>query len=514
MPNFATRAPHVELIAEMIREALVNINTTAVAKIQSVEGNRATVVPLHKIIYDSRGADGKNEALAVPALTNVPIAYFGSPGFKLYSKPKPGDYGLLFVSQRSLDKVKAALEGNTEGTGFPQAAPDDQRLFDINDSIFFPCYLGGMGPDNFSGAVSKGGGLLGAAGLGGESKVGFQDGKVKVAASTPVGEADLSSILNDMQSQIDRTNTALVNVAASGGLATAAGVPAAVSAKIKNKISAVKTNIRKVAGFTSPENLLDIFNIGRKILGVFPDGTIDRAPAKTAEQIETEQSQPPRAQVIIQPRLLYAGRGGAMAVGFIAPGVNHISGNFFRENLGNVRRSFDPFPQGDGDFSIFYNKPEARFWADCVGCIIYRPSERGVARIACMWPRQTFSPPSIDYISRIYVNLKDPADNSYNQTDDFVGAATLRGGLSDMFSPANPSASLPGLSGTWGDLGRSQGLGASSIVFENSQGFFREFWGAYTSSLRGEEGGWSPVRPLWYLEFGDSRDFAVTLDAG
>ena len=152
MPNFATRAPHVELIAEMIQEALVNINTVAVGKVHAVEASgRVSVQLLHKALYSERGADGRPLPLDIPPVTNVPVAYFGAPNFKLFRKPATGDYGILLTSQRSIDSFKASLAASPETQGAQPTPPADRRMFDINDGIFFPAILAVRGRTAFQG---------------------------------------------------------------------------------------------------------------------------------------------------------------------------------------------------------------------------------------------------------------------------------------------------------------------------------------------------------------------------
>ena len=484
MPNFATRAPHVELIAEMIQEALVNINTVAVGKVHAVEASgRVSVQLLHKGLYSERGADGRPLPLDIPPVTNVPVAYFGAPNFKLFRKPATGDYGILLTSQRSIDSFKASLAASPETLGAQPTPPADRRMFDINDGIFFPCYFGGQGPDGFSGVVSKA--------PFGDAKVGFKSGgKISVEGAGPPGlKTDLSSILNDMQSQIDRTNDALVGVATAGGPITAAGVPFAITSKVKNKIAAISTNIKKTYGFSDPSSL---FSLGLKILKVLSDGSLQKEPEATPN---TED--PPGFQVIVQPRQLYYERVTQRTIyGFIVPGVNERSGNRYDDFDGQDSH-------GQGDFSIFSNVKDGAGWADCVGAYIHRLHSENRYYLVFVWTKPQYDLSRVRYVR---IRLKEVTDPRYDPTEHFVGGTELpaRANPVPLQDPRDGTKTLSTLWGTWGEIGSSYtpGGGPISKIFDNAEGFWSALWGA-----------WTPKEPVWYLAFYDENDSRINIQS-
>ena len=202
----------------------------------------------------------------------------------------------------------------------------------------------------------------------------------------------MSSILNDMQSQIDRTNDALVGVATAGGPITAAGVPLAITSKVKNKIASISTNIKKATGFSDPGSL---FSLGLKILKVLSDGSFEREPPPAPN---TED--PPGFQVIVQPRRIYTNFLRQTSVfGFLTPGVGDLAGSGVFEKWDRDDN------HGQGDFSAFHNVRNGAGWADCVGAYIWRSGSSNI--LTFVW---SSAAPEISAVRYVRIRLKEVTD--------------------------------------------------------------------------------------------------------
>ena len=498
MPNYATRAPHIELIAEMIREALVNINTIALAKVQTVSNGRANVNLLHKMLSDSIRSDGKNEEIEIPTLQGVPIAYFGSPEFKVFREPKPGDLGLVLVNQRSADRVKSS---DLEGQIAEPSAPSNPRMFDINDGIFFPIYLGGQGPAGFAGMTGKG------LTPGGGPKIGLEPdpafgGKLKLQGGGPTSSfsPDIVEILEDQQSQIDRLNDAVVSVSTSGGPVTAGALPVAVKTKVQNTLSKIKMDIKKQFGLANPAGLLALADVALKIVKVAADGTPEYAP----RPVNFTNSGPPTAptvNVAIQPRGLYSSGGGRSrdVYGFITNGVDGLSGGRFpalSEEGGN---------QGEGDFSIFGDTKEGmglRDWAQCVGAYFYFDTASSRNWFCFVFPS---AEPDLSGVESVRIAFKRRDDPDFQPERDQIGNVVLGDSRNPipLFDPQSPTSDFSKLWGKWGALSNRDYPNNINKIRENAVGFWASLFAG---------GLWVPKYPVWYLDFYDHNLDPITLD--
>ena len=133
MANERLKTPTlIETLQEVIEARICELHTSLPCEIVSYDHakNLAVVQPLLKRKY-------KNEAEAVklPIITNVPIAFQRMNDAHLRLPVKAGDTGHLIFNERSIDTW--LVQGGA-------IDPNDPRKHSINDAVFYP----GLNPNN------------------------------------------------------------------------------------------------------------------------------------------------------------------------------------------------------------------------------------------------------------------------------------------------------------------------------------------------------------------------------
>ena len=97
-----------------------------------VEKNLASIQPLIKRKYKN-----DDTAYDLPIINNVPVIFPRTKNSHMVFPVSIGDTGQIFFNQRSID-TWLIMGGRVD--------PEDQRIFDLNDAVFFP----GLFPTNIS----------------------------------------------------------------------------------------------------------------------------------------------------------------------------------------------------------------------------------------------------------------------------------------------------------------------------------------------------------------------------
>ena len=115
----------IEAINALIDNVMVNVHTSIPAIVQSYNPTKKTVdvIPAIKKIAIT------GEAIELPVLSDIPVAYYQTNKF-LFSFPlEKGDTVQLIFNERSIDKWRKSGEIET---------PDDYRKFDLSDAVAYP----------------------------------------------------------------------------------------------------------------------------------------------------------------------------------------------------------------------------------------------------------------------------------------------------------------------------------------------------------------------------------------
>lgn len=124
----------IDLIQEVVEARLYTLNVCLPGVVQEYDGSTKTVSvqPAIKKLLES------GEYLSLPLLSKVPVAFPKTANMLISWPLAQGDEGMIFFSQRSLEKWK-------EQGG--QVEPGDTRLFNLSDGLFFPINSREGGPD-------------------------------------------------------------------------------------------------------------------------------------------------------------------------------------------------------------------------------------------------------------------------------------------------------------------------------------------------------------------------------
>lgn len=120
----------VEAIEGLILRRLSEVNTSMPGKVISASGGKADVVPLIKQLVPK--PDGTFVEETLPVIRNAQVCYSGSGGVEFTYPLVKGSMVILLISQVSLDRWKSSL------TPTEVAIPDDDRRFDLSDTIVIP----------------------------------------------------------------------------------------------------------------------------------------------------------------------------------------------------------------------------------------------------------------------------------------------------------------------------------------------------------------------------------------
>lgn len=109
-------------IQKLIEDNIRRLNTSFLARVVEVSGNRVAVVD---IVRDSERAQN-------PTINNVLVAQPSSKSNGLFFEVREGDIGLCFVAKKDISIFKQSGADCVKNT---------ERQFDITDSIFLPVSL-------------------------------------------------------------------------------------------------------------------------------------------------------------------------------------------------------------------------------------------------------------------------------------------------------------------------------------------------------------------------------------
>lgn len=114
-------------IQKLIEDNIRRLNTSFLARVVEVSGNRVAVVD---IVRDSERAQN-------PTINNVLVAQPSSKSNGLFFEVREGDIGLCFVAKKDISIFKQSGADCVKNT---------ERQFDITDSIFLPVSLYNQSP--------------------------------------------------------------------------------------------------------------------------------------------------------------------------------------------------------------------------------------------------------------------------------------------------------------------------------------------------------------------------------
>jgi len=109
-------------LQELIVDNLRTINTSFIAKITRINGNKVSIIPALK----------KRQTDAVVTINNCMVGFAQSGEWHTQHKLKVGDYGLAIIAQNDITRYKENGKTGLNAT---------LRRFDIQDAIFIPFSL-------------------------------------------------------------------------------------------------------------------------------------------------------------------------------------------------------------------------------------------------------------------------------------------------------------------------------------------------------------------------------------
>lgn len=118
-----------EVILAAIDSRLLDVHTMIPCKVEAFSTAAQTVDVLPQIKRLLEKADGSLEPEALPKLGNIPVAFPQAGGNFLTLPIAKGDYGMLVISEASLDQWR--------NTGAP-AVPGDNRRHSLAGAVFYP----------------------------------------------------------------------------------------------------------------------------------------------------------------------------------------------------------------------------------------------------------------------------------------------------------------------------------------------------------------------------------------
>lgn len=106
----------------------INVSLPGVVEAYDPTTQKARIRPVVRVWYYEE--DDTAVAIPIPAIPQVPVAFFRTGDFALHAPLKAGDIVTLLVQDRSIDEFMA--------TGNSDNAPFDVRRFDWSDAVALP----------------------------------------------------------------------------------------------------------------------------------------------------------------------------------------------------------------------------------------------------------------------------------------------------------------------------------------------------------------------------------------
>lgn len=181
-----------EVIERGIDKRLLDLHVSLPAKIETYDGNKASVQPLLKRTF----ANGN--VLNLPIITNVPILWQRAGKAMLVLPIKKGDTGTLLFSERSLDLW--LVQGS-------DVDPADPRKFDLSDAQFIPGIYPFDNPPDFDAERIVLTNDKGRVTIGPTGKYSFSNGTEEIMTLLSDTLTKLSEITNKLSTTT--TNTSL-----------------------------------------------------------------------------------------------------------------------------------------------------------------------------------------------------------------------------------------------------------------------------------------------------------------
>lgn len=119
----------VDVIQSLAESRLADLHVAMPATVLSYDASNQSITAQPSVKRGYRDDDGVRQVEALPPITNVPVVFPGSGGFRVTFPVQAGDTVLLVFSEQSLDKWLVT------GT---HSDPGDDRRFAMSDAIAIP----------------------------------------------------------------------------------------------------------------------------------------------------------------------------------------------------------------------------------------------------------------------------------------------------------------------------------------------------------------------------------------